>query len=693
MPSKPLIMEECPWGSRSWDCGRFIPVQEHIQLSFEPFSVQCLTCGSRLRVTDPAIVGTIAACPKCASMVQIEQESAEATAAPQQVAVGHSDVDSQAITQGSIAAEQGDDLPEITDAHGFSGDSSSPTDDGLPPDWQSAGTRRTRQVVLISLLSVTGLIAAIVVFTWFVRSFGGGSTVADRETQVVDVDSGNAQDGAGTVEAQTDLNANGDAGLNANGDAGPNANGDAGSESAIDGATTESNPAEMDDVATAETSQDIAAPVAPPSDLIPQSPLDIPDVPTQPDVPGLMPVNPLANEPEPETGGMQALPPELEKYTRFLLDEGQVEETTLPAPPSMQDIEIDAAADQDFNSLGMAEPRELNLKGDLAIRMAFASDGYPLADLILLISQATGVPIQIDWVSFDLGGVPIDQQVTLVKGWKTARELLDLTADSLDAELRPEKTLLILTLNDESFQQTIGSLTDLGDFGAEKSSATAVLNGFLGANPELAKLALGETREQQQLAGLAVEGLRRMRGIPAKVPDVALSRWASGIENSVEWPLVTGGVAGPQADTPITLASLLRRTARRNQSTCIVNWYDAQRRGASPELVMIPHAKENAGAMLGDALKKFPLQARRVDAKHWWVGTEPTYDRLTAVVWTPPLGDSKDEFLKQIETIMQGASAETYRAAYDPVSDRALMLLPRFIVRQLPKIASSIAAN
>lgn len=682
-------MDVGPRGSRSQDCGHFIPIQEHIQLSFEPFSVQCLTCGSRLRVTDPAIVGTIAACPKCASMVQIEQDPADTTAAPQQVAVGDADVDSQAITQGSIAAEQGADLGEVTDVHGFSGDSSGSNNDSVPPDWQSAGTRRTRQIVLISLLSVTGLITAIVVFAWFVRSFGEGSTVADSGTQVVDADPGIDQDQTEAVETQADPNANGDTV--------PNANGDNGAESINEGSVTGSNPvvvdsnqAEMVDVSTAEASQDVAAPGAPPSDLIPQSPLDVP---AQPDVPGLMPVNPLANDPEPEAGGMQALPPELEKYTRFLLDEGQVEETTLPAPPSMQDIEIDAAADQDFNSLGMAAPRELNLKGDLAIRMAFASEGYPLADLILLISQATGVPIQIDWVSFDLAGVPIDQQIAIAKGWKTAREMLDLTAESLGAELRAEKTLLILTLNDDSFQQTIGSLTDLGDFGAEKTSATAVLNGFLGANPELAKLALGETREQQQLAGLAVEGLRRMRGVPPKVSDVTLSRWASGIENSVEWPLVTGGEAGPQADTPITLASLLRRTARRNQSTCIVNWYDAQRRGASPELVMIPHAKEDAGAMLGDALKKFPLQTRRVDAKHWWVGTEPTYDRLTAVVWTPPLGDSKNEFLKQIDTIMQGASADTYRLAYDQVSDRALMLLPRFIVRQLPKIASSIAAN
>lgn len=184
-----------------------------------------------------------------------------------------------------------------------------------------------------------------------------------------------------------------------------------------------------------------------------------------------------------------------------------------------------------------------------------------------------------------------------------------------------------------------------------------------------------------------------MRGIDAKVPDAALRHWAGPADQSVEWPVVTGGQAGPQPDSPIAIASLFRRTARLNQSTCIVNWYDAISRGAAPELTMIPHMKEDAASTLQHALEPFELQVRQVDQGHWWVGSAPTYDRLTAVVWTQPLGDSKDTFLQRIENIMQGASPDVYRIAYDQASDRVLLLLPRFIVRQLPKITPAIAAK
>src|SRR5690606_10374543 len=37
----------------------------------QPFSVNCETCGARLRVRDESVVGEIHACPKCSSMVLI----------------------------------------------------------------------------------------------------------------------------------------------------------------------------------------------------------------------------------------------------------------------------------------------------------------------------------------------------------------------------------------------------------------------------------------------------------------------------------------------------------------------------------------------------------------------------------------------------------------------------------------------
>ncbi|MEC9094884.1 MAG: hypothetical protein VX438_19405, partial [Planctomycetota bacterium] len=41
--------------------------------SMQPFSIQCVTCKSKLTVTKPALLGQILVCPKCNSMVQIPE--------------------------------------------------------------------------------------------------------------------------------------------------------------------------------------------------------------------------------------------------------------------------------------------------------------------------------------------------------------------------------------------------------------------------------------------------------------------------------------------------------------------------------------------------------------------------------------------------------------------------------------------
>ena len=108
---------------------------------------------------------------------------------------------------------------------------------------------------------------------------------------------------------------------------------------------------------------------------------------------------------------------------------------------------------------------------------------------------------------------------------------------------------------------------------------------------------------------------------------------------------------------------------------------------------MLPHNEEDAGSTLRSTLYPLGLQVRQVDSKHWWVGTEATYDRLPIFVWTPPLGQKRADFLQQMNKVMAGLPPLQYRLAIDDASGRALMLLPRFIVRQLPTIIPAITAK
>lgn len=674
-------------------------------LSFQPFAVQCLTCGSQLRVSDPSIVGTIAACPKCGSMVQIDRADGH-------VEIGRSSVDSQAITEEAISADVGLSESQVSQgtAEGFAGSESlaSEHDDGMagaiPPDWQSSKTQRSRQIALVIALSATGLLAAVMFFGWFVYSWGqpesqqlatgGGET--GRETYdpensdpensdpnlgsgVTAADDPGRHSTAGSIDDGTEVEDRGTDPIQTTETTPPTEEPNGISET---GSNVPTHPEDPTSPMTGTSDAEVATTI--PSDLLPPSALDPPG-----DSVIAPPQATADNDPDADPG-MQELPPELAKYTQFLLDDGGQAKPTLKAPPTMEQVKIEAAAVEEDEDLRIPiTPKNLNLKADLAIRLALASDGYPASDLMLLVSQVSGVPIQMDWLSFDVAGMDIEQRVPTTKTWLSARELIDETATALQAEIREKPTLLIMTLRDEVFDEFASKMMAVDDFGAGSTSASRFLEEFLPGqdNPE-------DPRQAIQLASLATEALRRMRDVAPRMEDERLGRWARSVADAdAEWTVLAGGESGPQVDAPITVAGLLRRTARLNQATCVFNWHDAVRRGAPPERLVLPHAEANAGNTLGTALLPLGLQVRQVDPKHWWVGTEATYDRLPILVWTPPLGDSRDAFVERINKVMAGASPQNYRLAIDDTSGRALMLLPRFIVRQLPTITPSVASK
>jgi hypothetical protein len=293
-----------------------------------------------------------------------------------------------------------------------------------------------------------------------------------------------------------------------------------------------------------------------------------------------------------------------------------------------------------------------------------------------------------------LAGVDLHQPVTTPQGWQTARDILSSAITGFGGELRDEDTLINLTLTDEAFATQMALLADLSDFGDQQDSAKKVLLDFLRGEGEQTgtELLLGLSRDDQQIALIAIEALRRMRGIAPKVSDDHFHRWAHATNNpSGAWTLLVGGDAGPQQDTPITIAEFLRKMGKRNGASSLVNWYDFGRRAIAPEHLLIPHTDADAGTTLKRVLQPLGLQARKVDPDHWWIGRESTYDRLPVIVWTPPLGEVSDRFVDELSSVMEGASRDAFRVTVDPQSTRALILLPRFIVRQLDKLADGVA--
>lgn len=646
-------------------------------MNFVPISVECLTCGSRLKVTDPALIGSIANCPKCNSMVQVQPPEPP----PAQVAIGNANVDSEALTEDSIdVGDEGLDQDQLPS--GFAGEIESPESEvapagPIPPNWQSEKAQRSRQIGLIVAISASTLLGAVLFFGWFVKSWNQKADTETKPAGLVATESLNPKvdEEAESSKTPTEAEPNVPEAL-AETDTAPTD-----VESKIDDLpVAEAVPEQPSDATeiVAETPKDDL-----PSDLIPK--MDDIFAPADQKVAG-------AEDDDAST--LERLPEGLRKIAGGF--ELEAEPTAPVLEPLRTEIKIEGPAVEKADPMMIANPPEQpNMRRALGVQFALSTkkDQVSLGDLMLIISQITAVPIQIDWVSFDLMGVDIRQGVRApTRKVLTAEKFLNDVAASIGAEIQQKELMLVLTPTKATRDAAFANLFDLSDF-ADSDSAGAVLNEFLWGKDVAGqtKLKVGESQPEQELAGLATEALRRMRGVKTKVDEIAFRRWAQSTSDPVvDWPLVSAGVVGDQLDAPIAMSGFLRRIANRNGATCYVNWFDGIVHRMSPDQLTMPYSNTDAGAVLKSVLDPFKMQARRIDGQHWWVGNQSTYDRFPVVVWTEPLGPNPAESLKAIAAMVLKSEKNISHVAIDKVTGRAMMLLPRYIVRQMPKIQNGL---
>ncbi|WP_230270412.1 hypothetical protein [Rhodopirellula halodulae] len=707
--------------------------------AFQPFAVQCVSCQSKLKVTNPQLIGNIVNCPKCSSFVQIEAPAEQghastsppvAPAPPSQVSLGDDSFDSEALTEAGLST--GDlptgDLPTSALEHAAA--PLEATDSGPPPVDDSAmsesigeeecshaaidpnelyqtrrrGVSKSAAIWVVgSLVSVSVMAVAVL---WFrspdqtaglpvppsqnaVEQGDGAMPTGELTDEPVgenleDKNSGQLSDDATTDgEIQTDAASTDEAkpsdGMNSNPsvdsvDEGP------GASLANDSAPSDPMPEDLI-----------------PGDLLPSSPLDGPSAVLGRDQPVKPGTATTDGDPEGPTESVMELPPEFAQFQILLDMPGKAPDAPpMTEAPVMDEVVLDAGAEEFLDPMLIATPpEEINIENSLKMRLALSTQGYPLSDLVLFIGEATLIPIQLDWVSMDLAGLDLKQPVaTNVKGWTTFGKLIGDATREAGLEVETSDDRLALQVPMETLLQKTEPIVAHADFGAEQSSAAELLQ-------RIAEAVELEPRDARHLECLATESLRRMRGIELRLPDEVMSRWTAAYLHRPNdqlvtdglppaWPELNEGKTGGQLDTAIAMAGLLRRTARVNSATCVVNWNDAQRRRLSPgQLVMayagLPEDQVTAGQMLRRTLQPMGMHVRMVDAEHWWVGTPATYDRLPIVVHSEPLGPRRDDVLNRIRESARLLGAGL-AIEHDPVSDCFLAVMPRFLYRQLPKI-------
>ncbi|KAA5540662.1 hypothetical protein FYK55_19915 [Roseiconus nitratireducens] len=693
------------------------------------------------------------ACPKCHSMVQLtrptEPAPKNAPADPQQppvhqnVALGRDRVDSAAVTEDSIgqlpsgehltggtspgrpeapvvapppvatAAPHESTDHESTDhestdkepsAAGLPGDANQ--DAGVPRDWHSEKAAKSRRWAAVVAVTLASILSATILFGVLTRD----RTPAPITQAAPDV--AESVPGAGDVDpAEADVDPSesnvSDASDSGDDDAAVPASESPSQETADE--TGASQDADAQPVASSESDDNAAetneSPTAPGKDPE-QAPAE-----SGPRLPeGLLGDNPLAGipglegspldageQPDDDSATMKELPDDLRQiFSTLDLGQPQVAPTE-QAPPSIDQMDLERAATSDVTpEVAVQGIDPINMRQALGISVAFDAGneaGYPLNDLTLVLGQVSGAPIELQWVSFDIVGFPISKPVQLPRGWLSVEEILTALCDSIGATFEKRAGSIVLRPSDAALSQAVGEILDFSDLGDQAESAVTVARTLLGQGDEGDPSAVNVPAETgpQQLAVLVCDAIRRARRAPGKLPDPIFFRWAGTYEQQVDaWPLLAGGVSGPQRLQPVTLASLIRQTARLNSATCFVNWQDLafQQRGPTDKVMPRTGDTVSAADAFDQAFEHTSLRVRTVDDGHWWVGSDASFDRFPVVVWFPQAADPA-RMAGQIGAILQQAGTEqgpVGGVTIDPASGRCIAVIPRFLLRQLPRL-------
>ncbi|RMF42766.1 MAG: hypothetical protein D6753_06705 [Planctomycetota bacterium] len=153
----------------------------------EPFTIHCTTCQSRIRVKNPNMIGQVAQCPKCNSMILIQPEpkvtieptgvpAADSSALTKEGIVTNLPLDQTGADTSGPAADPQLAPPDSHDSGPAEPTSAQPqwspsSDQPLVPDqWSNPKTAATRMYLLVGFVGLASTVVAVLLFVAFLSS-------------------------------------------------------------------------------------------------------------------------------------------------------------------------------------------------------------------------------------------------------------------------------------------------------------------------------------------------------------------------------------------------------------------------------------------------------------------------------------------------------------------------------------------
>lgn len=516
----------------------------------QEFTVVCTTCQSRIKVRNPNLIGQIVPCPKCSSMVLIENNnrivlSPQGDAANSQTetkeALGplpnikdadKSDgnqtrgrfradagigtnatpssglgpnttsnaVTSQSSSANAVAKEQ--DLPE-----------SSPSMDALVRnDWVSAKAKARRQILLVFFLSFSSCIVAVLLFVLFLRNWGdkptdtlAKNTDVKQPTVAEPAPENKVPESLGVGDNQANLNS-GTVGI-------PSSDSPAQdpetpeNPKAIDAGAEKEATSNSDEATTKPPGDDVAMPPTPNVEAGSEnSPQDISDKVAEPNVTPANEVAPdkLANNDKTEgadTGATNAaakdapapLPESLRKLATIFdpsleMRLGEVPGSRVQAGLSTPDVAALPIVSSTKLHPPAAPPQDVakRLSEELA---GIEIQERPLSEVLELWSQLSGVGIEIRWNELAAVNVEATDLVSVRMGRTNFQDLLTGVLSPLGLEFVPlDKSLVRIAPLEAKVSELLPQTWKLDDLITDKSPVAEIERIVRAINPSLGDL-------------------------------------------------------------------------------------------------------------------------------------------------------------------------------------------------------------
>ncbi len=685
-------------------------------------TVKCPTCAGQIRVKDASLLGQIVHCPRCKGLVLL-QIDADQDAEQLRVAV-NDPVDSQVETRDAIQAE----LPPIPNPAVDAAAGPAVPPPITPPNavWESAHTKRSRQILLVGVLGGAGLLAACIVFYLFVRSYTNGTTVA-----------------------AANAGQNAPAGQNA---VGPAANDPADADPTV---TEPEVPANAENPGPQQTPQQ-EQPPAQQSEL-PTEPALNPSanpatqirrpVPchwsrqprTQPPrrtsltrpIPTSHRTRPHRSHParnpnkrftrsrssgaKDDEAPVLDLPPELKQFIPMLGSVPTAPDAQLPVPPTAEELRVQLNLPPAPDSRLHPPPAKTV---EVAPRLARKINGIQtnadsLVDIMDSLSQLTGVPIWFDLATLDIAGVDLQKPIALSILTPTPlADVINQAAAAANCECVEEPPgFLCVRAPLENLGKRLAPAFDIADFGDDDEFAAQVAEqlSWIPGQPDTGDAAFKFDPQTKTLlpdaklpiqrtwyAALSLDALRLARQLPPKLPPASTGRWLFRGAPPAPQPPADAAVQG-SFDFAVPLARWARRLANTQHALPVVEWPAVWQHGLTSSKELLPNLQGATQAhVFNQLLKPYDLRVYQDGPQQIWIGPADAFESRVAVcaIQLPPhLVQNPKLVTDAIGKALQ-IDTDSLPAMIDPKSGNLILRQTRQLTSQIVEsLAKATAAQ